>query len=72
MPEPLMARFGYAALTPEVKAHILGLNAARVFGVDPEKHRSPVPYDYVSRLKAAYLGEGAAASLAQYGWVRSS
>jgi uncharacterized protein len=27
-------RFGYPALTPDVKAKILGLNAARVYGVD--------------------------------------
>lgn len=70
MPEPLMARFGYAPLTPEVKAQILGLNAARVFGVDPAAHRNRVPQDYVSRLKAAYLDEGPQPSLAQYGWVR--
>jgi hypothetical protein len=29
-------RFGYPALTPEIKAKILGLNAARVYGVDPK------------------------------------
>src|SRR5262249_33864428 len=69
MPEALMARFGYGPLTPEVKAAILGLNAARLFGVDPAAHRQPVPHDYVSRLKAAYLDEGAAPSLARYGWV---
>jgi hypothetical protein len=28
-------RFGYPALTSEIKAKILGLNAARVYGVDP-------------------------------------
>jgi hypothetical protein len=28
-------RFGYPALTAEVKAQILGLNAARLYGVDP-------------------------------------
>lgn len=28
-------RFGYPALTPEIKAKVLGLNAARVYGVDP-------------------------------------
>jgi predicted TIM-barrel fold metal-dependent hydrolase len=28
-------RFGYPALTPELKAKVLGLNAARVYGVDP-------------------------------------
>jgi hypothetical protein len=69
MPEPLMARFGYAPLTPDVKAAILGLNAARLFGVDPAAHRQPVPHDYVSRLKAAYLEEGPEPSLARYGWV---
>ena len=28
-------RFGYPALTADVKARILGLNAARVYGIDP-------------------------------------
>ena len=69
MPEPLMARFGYAPLTAEVKAQILGLNAAALFGVDPSAHRNAVPHDYVSRLKAAYLEDGPTPSLVQYGWV---
>jgi predicted TIM-barrel fold metal-dependent hydrolase len=30
-------RYGYPALTPEVKAKILGLNGARVYGVAPER-----------------------------------
>jgi predicted TIM-barrel fold metal-dependent hydrolase len=29
------AKYGYPALTPEVKRKILGLNAARVYGIDP-------------------------------------
>src|SRR5437016_3974730 len=33
MPEPLMKRFGYQSLTPDVKTQILGLNAARVYGI---------------------------------------
>ena len=33
--EELQERFGYPALTPEVKAKVLGLNAARLYGVDP-------------------------------------
>jgi uncharacterized protein len=69
MPEPLMQRFGYRPLTPDVKAQILGLNAARVYGIDPSAHRNAVPTDFVSKLKAAYLDEGAMPSLTQYGWI---
>ena len=69
MPESLMATFGYQPLTPEVKAKILGLNAAAVFGVDPNAVLNPVPRDFVSRMKAAYLEEGPQPSLTQYGWV---
>ncbi len=69
MPESLMKRFGYGPLTPEVKAQILGLNAARVYGIDPGAHRNPVPPDYVSKLRAAYREEGPRPSLTQYGWV---
>jgi uncharacterized protein len=32
-------RFGYPALTPEVKARILGLNAADLYGIDPATAR---------------------------------
>jgi predicted TIM-barrel fold metal-dependent hydrolase len=31
----LQERHGYPALTPEVKAKVLGLNAARLYGIDP-------------------------------------
>ena len=69
MPESLMKRFGYRPLTADVKAQILGLNAARVYGIDPALSRNPIPTDYVSKLKAAYLEEGPRPSLTQYGWV---
>ena len=69
MPESLMKRFGHRPLTPEVKAQIFGLGAARVYGIDPKAHRNPVPPDYVSKLGAAYREEGPRPSLTQYGWV---
>ena len=69
MPESLMQRFGYRPLTPEVKTQVLGLNGARVYGIDPGAHRNPVPPDFVSRLKAAYRDAGPCPSLTQYGWV---
>ena len=31
----LQERHGYPALTPEIKAKVLGLNAARIYGIDP-------------------------------------
>jgi len=69
MPESLMNQFGYRPLTPDVKAQILGLDAARVYGINPNAHRNPVPTDYVSKLRAAYLEQGPRPSLTQYGWV---
>jgi hypothetical protein len=69
MPESLIKRFGYGPLTPDVKAQILGLSAARVYGVDPNLQRKSVPPDYVSKLKAAYREQGPRPSLTQYGWV---
>jgi uncharacterized protein len=69
MPESLITRFGYAPLTADVKAQILGLSAARVYGIDSNRHRNPVPPDYVSKLKAAYREQGPRPSLTQYGWV---
>ena len=69
MPEPLMKVFGYRPLTPDVKTQILGLNAARLYGVDPNAARNDVPADFVAKLKAAYQHDGPAPSLTQYGWV---
>jgi hypothetical protein len=53
-----------------VKAKILGRNAAPLHGVDPGAVINPVPGDFVSRLKAAYLENGPRPSLTQYGWVQ--
>ncbi len=70
MPEQLSKRFGYAPLTPEVKRQIFGLNAARLYGVDPAAKRNPIPNDYIDRLKQLYRESGTAApSNTQYGWV---
>lgn len=72
MPESLAKQFGYAPLTTEVKARIFGLNAARVYGVDPKAKRNPVPGDYVDRMKKLYKQAGdPTPSNTQYGWVRA-
>jgi len=69
IPEALVAGHGYAPLTRAVKEQIFGLNAARVFGVDVNAKRNEIPRDYLSRMKMAYLGDGAAPSHRWYGWV---
>ncbi len=60
---------GYAPLTRAVKEQIFGLNAAKVFGVDVNAKRNELPKDYLSRIKMAYLDEGADPSHRWYGWV---
>jgi predicted TIM-barrel fold metal-dependent hydrolase len=71
MPDELTKRFGWKPLTDDVKRGIFGLNAARVYGVDPEAKRNPVPSDYIEKLRRMYKQSGAAApSNTQYGWVR--
>jgi len=70
MPEQLSKQFGYAPLTTEVKRQIFGLNAARLYGVDPTAQRNPIPGDYIERLKQLYKQSGdSTPSNTQYGWV---
>ncbi len=72
MPEDLIKRFGWKPLTDDVKRQIFGLNAARVYGVDPEAKRNPLPSDYLEKLRKAYKHSGLnAPSNTQYGWVRA-
>lgn len=69
MPQELMDRFGYKPLTPQVKEKILGLNGARVYGVDVRARMNAIPADYVSKLKKKYRAENPQPSNTQYGWV---
>jgi hypothetical protein len=50
-------RFGYPALTPTVKAQVLGKNAAQLFKIDPEATRCAFTQDPLSLAKpdAAHL-----------------
>lgn len=50
-------RYGYPALTPERKRKILGLNAARVYGVSVEELRQAQKKDTLSRVKTEYLND---------------
>ena len=69
IPQALIDKHGYAPLGRAVKEQIFGLNAARLFGVDVSAKRNEIPKDYLSRMKMAYLDEGADPSHRWYGWV---
>ena len=53
MPESLMEEFGYPAVTDEIKAKIFGLNAAELYGVDPEAVRYTIPESALGKAAAA-------------------
>jgi len=53
IPEEYSQRYGYPQLTPRAKEKILGLNAARLYGIDPEKTRAATKNDDLSWMKAA-------------------
>jgi hypothetical protein len=50
-------RFGYPALTDAVKAKVLGLNAARLYGIDVEARRCVLDMDDVAMARRELDGE---------------
>src|SRR5262245_37072651 len=68
MTQDLMEKYKYPALTDEIKAQIFGLNAARLFGIDPKKKRKEIKADKLSQLREQYQ-QDPAPSNTQYGWV---
>ncbi|GJL56426.1 MAG: hypothetical protein NPIRA02_35580 [Nitrospirales bacterium] len=69
IPDELQERHSYPPLTPDVKAKIFGLTAARIFHVDVQATRHDLPKDYLSRIKMAYHEESPLPSHHAYGWV---
>jgi hypothetical protein len=53
IPESYRERFGYPELTPAVKAKILGLNAAALYGVDPAAAQRRAREDDLAWVRAA-------------------
>ena len=71
--DDIAERFGYEKLTRQDKANIFGLNAARVYGIDPEAQRNALPDDVFRRLRNDYeddSGPEKYRSNAAHGWVR--
>jgi predicted TIM-barrel fold metal-dependent hydrolase len=68
MDEKLMKEFKYPELTDAVKDQILGLNAAKLFGIDPKKAYKAIKTDKLTQLREEYR-QNPAPSNTQYGWV---
>ena len=58
IPEEMQKRYGYPALTPEIKRKILGLNSAKLYGIRPARDLGtqfkPVPRDYASKMSPEF------------------
>lgn len=69
--DELCEKHGYKKITDQDKANIMGLNAARLYGVDPKAQRKALPNDVLSKVKQAYIDRGGMRDNAAYGWVRA-
>ena len=52
IPEDLRKKYGYPELTQDAKRKILGLNSAKVYGINIKQKFNPVPKDYEKRMPA--------------------
>jgi predicted TIM-barrel fold metal-dependent hydrolase len=68
MDEELIKKYKYAELTDKVKDQILGLNAAKLFGIDPKAAWKAIKTDKLTSLREEYRKD-ARPSNTQYGWV---
>jgi predicted TIM-barrel fold metal-dependent hydrolase len=66
--DELIETYRYPQLTDEIKAQIFGLNAARLYGLDPDAKRQAIKADKLSMIREE-LRENPSPSHTQYGWV---
>jgi uncharacterized protein len=63
----LQEQHGYPALTDAIKARILGLNAAALYGIDPEARRCAIADDALARARRQAIAEGTPPSFRAWG-----
>lgn len=66
--EDIAEKYGYKQLTPEIKAKVFGLNAARVYKIDVKGKRSAIQTDKIAQQREEYR-ERPQPSNTQFGWV---
>ena len=50
-------RYGYPAITPEIRAKVFGLNAMKPYGIDLDEAKLRASADDVTRRKENYLND---------------
>jgi len=50
IPEEIRKKYGYPELTEDAKRKILGLNSAKLYGINMNQKFNPVPQDYERRM----------------------
>jgi uncharacterized protein len=68
MKPELRDKYHYPELTDEIKNQILGLNAARLYGIDPTAKRQAIKADRLTQLREEYRRRPAPSNT-QYGWI---
>ena len=69
--DEICEKFGYAKLSKQDKAKIFGLNAAKIYGVDPTLAKQAIRADALSTMKASYQARKLEPDNAAHGWVRA-
>ncbi|HLG17108.1 MAG TPA: amidohydrolase family protein [Blastocatellia bacterium] len=69
--DDIAEKFGYRKLTPEIKAKVFGLNAARIYKIDVKAKRNAIKTDKIAQAREQYL-QDPRPSNTQFGWVWQS
>ncbi len=68
--DELCDKYGYAKITKEDKAKIFGLNAAKIYGIDPDAKLKEITNDGLQKFKLKYTQLGGERDNRVPGWVR--
>jgi predicted TIM-barrel fold metal-dependent hydrolase len=66
--DDIAEKYGYKKLTPEIKAKVFGLNAARLYKIDANKKRAAIKTDKIAEQRLEYR-ERPQPSNTEFGWV---
>ncbi|MFN0110434.1 MAG: hypothetical protein ACKVZH_16385, partial [Blastocatellia bacterium] len=72
--DEMCEKFGYKKLTKQDKANIFGLNAAKLYNVNPKTKLKALPADAVEKFKKRAFADEKVSSYEgnrPFGWVRA-